>query len=135
MTVDHRKATRIEVDEGAKIINIGQPQSAIAPADAVHYSRVIADVTRTDERTNGRTVDVSTNGVFIACSPFPLLSRVGIEFNFHDQLIQAIGWVLWTRNQDLVHPRLKKTLPQGMGILFESIPFSSREAIFRTIKG
>ena len=77
--------------------------------------------------------DLSTNGAFISGAPLPLLSRVAVKFEVEGVgAIDAVGWVLWQRSDDCELPgqrRPRCPLPQGFGILFESIPLEARNAI------
>jgi len=86
----------------------------------------------------GKILDVSANGAFIACEkPPPLMSRMMLRFWLESYgKVTGVAWCMWQREQDelLLHPRTVR--PAGVGVLFEHIPLAARVAIHdRATKG
>ena len=96
------------------------------------FRRVDADKSSIGSKFPAVIRDLSTNGAFISGAPLPLLSRVALKFDIKGiGMIDAIGWVLWQRTADCELPTVNGMvqLPQGFGVLFESIPLEIRTAI------
>lgn len=110
---------------------MGQSNKQLPESLAKVYSRVAA--TEPEEHIYPCTIkDLSTNGAFLVGSVLPLLSRVSFQFRLKNYgLVQALGWVLWHRNDDCVipNPRGEVSLQKGFGVLFESLPLDARLVI------
>jgi len=107
------------------------------------YERVQASEEFAGTRIDGIIRDLSINGAFINGSTVPLLSRVALTFPLPGMPeVEAIGWVLWRRKKECVIQRVmpgdnapsRLILPEGYGVLFESITAHSRRHIGRLIR-
>jgi len=107
------------------------------------YERVQARDEFAGTRFEGVIRDLSINGAFITGSTVPLLSRVALTFPLPGiPEVEAIGWVLWRRKKECVIQRVmpgesgpsRLILPEGYGVLFESITAHSRRHIGRLIR-
>lgn len=77
--------------------------------------------------------DLSSTGAFIVGSPPSLLTRVGLIFGIPGfSRVEAIGWVLWRRTEDVALKN--KDLPAGFGVLFEYLAPEARLHIDRLVK-
>ena len=135
---ENRRARRILVNVPAVVESIGQPTVKLHPNLAAVYSRVEANTSRVNQRFPAVVRDLSTNGAFITGEALPLLTRVAIHFEVKGVgPIDAIGWVMWRRDEDCQVPgptgELVK-LPRGFGILFEAVPLETRIAISQLAK-
>ena len=129
---EQRRAARLVVNAPAVIESIGQATMTLHPNLAAVYRRVATDDTHLNQRFPAIVRDLSTNGAFISGPLLPLLSRVAIKFELRGVgPVDAIGWVLWQRTADCELPTVNGMvqLPQGFGVLFESIPLEIRTAI------
>jgi hypothetical protein len=111
---------------------------SLHPNLAAVFRRVDADASTVGKRFPAVVRDLSTNGAFISGAQLPLLARVAIKFDVRGiGPIDAVGWVLWQRTADcqLPGPGGNVALPQGFGVLFESIPLETRTAIAQHING
>jgi hypothetical protein len=132
MSNDARRAPRLVVHAAAVVESIGQVAMQLHPNLARVFRRVDADRTSIGTKFPGVVLDLSTNGAFISGAALPLLARVAIQFELRGVgTIDAIGWVLWQRTDDCEVPAgaSKTTLPRGFGVLFESLPMETRNAI------
>ena len=107
------------------------------------YERVHASAEEVGTHFEGVIRDLSVNGAFINGITVPLLSRVHLTFPLPGMpLVEAIGWVLWRRKKECVIQRVmpgdetpsRLILPEGYGVLFESITSGARRHIERLIK-
>lgn len=107
------------------------------------YERVQASDEFAGTTIEGIIRDLSINGAFINGSTVPLLSRVTLTFPLPGMPeVEAIGWVLWRRKKECVIQRVmpgeaapsRLILPEGFGVLFESITTHSRRHISRLIR-
>lgn len=107
------------------------------------YERVHANADQAGESFEGMIRDLSINGAFVNGTPVPLLSRVVMTFPLPGiPEVEAIGWVLWRRKEECVIQRVmpgdespsRLILPQGFGVLFESITHHTRRHITRLIR-
>lgn len=107
------------------------------------YERVNANAEAVGTRFEGVIRDLSINGAFVNGPTVPLLSRCRITFPLPGMPeVESIGWVLWRRKQECVIQRLmpgdsapsRLILPEGFGVLFESITHNSRRHITRLIR-
>ena len=107
------------------------------------YERVQANDEFAGTRIEGIIRDLSINGAFINGSTVPLLSRVALTFPLPGiPEVEAVGWVLWRRKKECVIQRVmpgdtapsRLILPEGYGVLFESITANSRRHIGRLIR-
>ncbi len=107
------------------------------------YERVHANAEHAGEKFEGVIRDLSINGAFITGPTVPLLSRVTITFPLPGMPeVEAIGWVLWRRKSECVIQRVlpgdtspsRLILPEGFGLLFESITSHTRRHITRLIR-
>lgn len=129
---EHRRAARLVVNAPAVVESIGQVPMTLHPNLAAVFKRVDADGTTIGRRFPAVVRDLSTNGAFISGPPLPLLSRVAIKFDVRGLgSIDAVGWVLWQREEDCELPSESGnvSLPKGFGVLFESIPLETRAQI------
>ncbi len=127
-----RRAARLVINAPAVVESIGQTAMQLHPNLAAVFRRVDADSSTLGMRFPAVVRDLSTNGAFISGSPLPLLARVAVKFEIKGVgPVDAIGWVLWQRASacELPTPTGSITLPEGFGILFESIPLEIRTAI------
>ncbi|MFH2005363.1 MAG: PilZ domain-containing protein [bacterium] len=107
------------------------------------YERVHPSSELAGTRIEGVIRDLSINGAFINGSTVPLLSRVMLVFPLPGMPeVEGIGWVLWRRKRECVIQRVmpgdkspsRLILPEGFGVLFESITSGSRRHIDRLIR-
>jgi hypothetical protein len=107
------------------------------------YERVHAATEGVGARVDGTIRDLSINGAFINGPPVALLARVAVAFPLPGMpSVEAIGWVLWRRKRECVIQRMlpgesspaRLILPEGFGILFESITDHTRRHIERLIR-
>jgi hypothetical protein len=107
------------------------------------YERVNASSDQVGTTFEGVIRDLSINGAFVNGPTVPLLSRCLITFPLPGMPeVEAIGWVLWRRKQECVIQRVlpgdkspsRLILPEGFGVLFESITHNSRRHITRLIR-
>ena len=107
------------------------------------YERVNASDDLAGTKLEGVIRDLSKNGAFINGSTVPLLSRVMLVFPLPGMPeVEAVGWVLWRRKKECVIQRqmpgedspARLILPEGFGVLFESITTGARRHIERLIK-
>jgi hypothetical protein len=130
---DNRRARRFVVNVPAVVESIGQPEVKLHPNLAAVYERVEANQIKVGQRFPAVVRDLSTNGAFVTGEALPLLTRVAIHFEVRAiGPIDAIGWVLWRRENDCEIPGPTGdlvSLPRGFGILFEAIPLETRQAI------
>ena len=130
---EHRRARRVAVNYPALIESIGQPPVALHPAVASVYQRVTPDEGSVGTKLPGMVRDLSTNGMFLSCDPFPLLARVHVSFDLPTYgAVEVVGWVLWRRERDCEIPDAlgdPVPLPAGIGILFEAMPLEARLVI------
>jgi hypothetical protein len=107
------------------------------------YERVQASDELAGTRIEGIIRDLSINGAFINGATVPLLSRVALIFPLPGiPEVEAVGWVLWRRKKECVIQRMmpgdtapsRLILPEGFGVLFESITAHSRRHIGRLIR-
>lgn len=126
-----RRAKRIHTHIPTDVRSVGQTNKQLPENLAKVYSRVAA--TEPEEVIYPCTIkDLSTNGAFLVGSVLPLLSRVSFQFRLKNYgQVQALGWVLWHRQDDCVipNPRGEVSLQKGFGVLFESIPLEARLVI------
>jgi len=130
--VEKRRARRLIVNAPAVCESIGQVPMSLHPNLAAVFRRVEADVSMVGQRFPAVVRDLSTNGMFVACPPLPLLSRVAVKFEIADiGTIDSVGWVMWQRTGDCELPTdgMPALLPKGFGMLFEAIPLDVRSAI------
>ncbi|MBX3159994.1 MAG: PilZ domain-containing protein [Deltaproteobacteria bacterium] len=135
---EHRRAVRLVVNAPAVVESIGQVPMTLHPNLAAVFRRVDADESTVGRRFPAVVRDLSTNGAFISGAQLPLLTRVAVKFDVRGiGPVDAIGWVLWQRTADcqLPGPQGNVPLPQGFGVLFESIPLETRTAIAQHING
>jgi hypothetical protein len=135
---EHRRAVRLVVNAPAVVESIGQVPMSLHPNLQAVFRRVDADESTVGRRFPAVVRDLSTNGAFISGAQLPLLARVAIKFDVRGiGPIDAVGWVLWQRTADcqLPGPGGAVALPQGFGVLFESIPLETRTAIAQHING
>jgi hypothetical protein len=130
---EHRRAARLVVNAPAIVESIGQIAMNLHPSLQAVFRRVEADASTVGKRFPAIIRDLSTNGAFISGVALPLLARVAIKCEIRGiGVIDAVGWVLWQRTADCKLPGEGGTstvLPQGFGVLFESIPLETRAAI------
>lgn len=130
---EHRRARRVAVSYPALIESIGQPQVALPPEIASVYERVMPDSVSIGTQLPGVARDLSTNGGFFSCNPFPLLTRVQISFHLPNYgPVEAVGWVLWRRTKACEFlDALGESVPlsAGIGVLFEAVPLEARSRI------
>ena len=132
MSSEHRRAARLVVNSPAVVESIGQVPMTLHPNLAAVFKRVEADGSTIGKRFPAVVRDLSTNGAFISGPTLPLLSRVAVKFEVRGiGAIDAVGWVLWQRENDCELPgeNGNVTLPKGFGVLFESIPLETRAQI------
>jgi hypothetical protein len=132
MSTDARRAPRLVVNAAAVVESIGQVAMQLHPNLARVFRRVDADPTSIGTKFPAVVRDLSTNGAFISGAALPLLARVAIQFELRGAgAIDAIGWVMWQRTDDCEIPTgaARITLPRGFGVLFESLPMETRNAI------
>ena len=107
------------------------------------YERVHSSSELMGTRMEGTIKDLSINGAFIHGPTVPLLSRVMVTFPLPGMPeVQGIGWVLWRRKGECVIQRVmpgesqpsRLILPEGFGVLFESITSHARRHITRLIR-
>ncbi len=99
-------------------------------------ARVFQRVTPSEEglgrRVEGRLRDLSSTGAFVAGAPPPLLTRVGLIFGIPGfSRVEAIGWILWRRTEDVTLDG--KVLPAGFGVLFEYLAPEARLHVDRLV--
>jgi len=132
---EQRRARRVAVNLPAVIESIGQPAVKLHPSVAAVYRRVVPDTGSVGVDRPGIVRDLSSNGAFIGCEPFPLLSRVKIGFELPGfGPVEAVGWVLWRRDSDCEVPDSLGQLvllPRGIGVLFEALSLEARQAVSR----
>lgn len=130
---EHRRARRVAVNYPALVESIGQPRVTLHPAVASVYQRVAPDEASVGTKVPGAVRDLSTNGAFLSCAPFPLLARVQLSFDLPSYgPLDAVGWVLWRRDADCEIPDAlgePVALPAGIGVLFEAMPLEARTII------
>lgn len=129
---ENRRAARLVVNAPAVVESIGQVPITLHPNLAAVYRRVAADESTLGQRFPAIVRDLSTNGAFISGPELPLMSRVAIKFELRGVgPVDAVGWVLWQRTADCELPTVNGmvALPNGFGVLFESIPLDVRSAI------
>jgi hypothetical protein len=107
------------------------------------YERVHASTEQSGQRVEGVIRDLSINGAFINGPPVALLTRVSVTFPLPGlPRVEGIGWTLWRRKRECVIQRMlpgetqpaRLILPEGFGILFESITADARRHIERLIR-
>jgi PilZ domain len=126
---ENRRAFRLSMRAPVAVESIGLPELELHPALERIYQRVPAADERRGQRLNGVVRDLSTNGAFVAADPLPLLSRVVLRFELEELAVDAIGWILWRRVEDVEIARERGeplALPRGFGVLFESIALEVR---------
>lgn len=130
---EHRRAARLVVNAPTIVESIGQVSMALHPNLAAVFKRVEADTTTVGRRFPAIVRDLSTNGAFIAGPTLPLMSRVALKFELRGLAgaVDAIGWVMWQRTGPCELPGAggSLSLPEGFGVLFESIPLEARAHI------
>jgi hypothetical protein len=134
---ENRRALRLSLQAPVAIESIGLPDLELHPALERIYERVHAAEERRGHRLNGVVRDLSTNGAFVAADPLPLLSRVVLRFGLEDLEVDAIGWILWRRLEDveIASERGQSlALPRGFGVLFESIALDVRLRIDELVR-
>ncbi|MDY0004883.1 MAG: PilZ domain-containing protein [Polyangia bacterium] len=140
---DQRRTPRLFVNLPATYEVLPVQEVEMPPDLAEVYERVNASDEATGKRFEGVIKDLSINGAFINGATVPLLSRCLITFPLPGMPeVEAIGWVLWRRKTDCVIQRVmpgdtiasRLILPQGFGVLFESITKNSRRHITRLIR-
>lgn len=113
----------------------------VLPAQTINMpdelSRVFQRVHPAEEgagkKIDGRLRDLSSTGAFITGTPPPLLARIGLVFGIPGySKVEAIGWVLWRRTEDVVVE--DKPLEAGFGILFEYLQPEARLHIDRLVR-
>lgn len=140
---DQRRTPRLFVNLPATY-EVLPVQKVDMPADLAEvYERVHASSDHVGTRFDGVIRDLSVNGAFVNGPTVPLLSRCLITFPLPGMPeVEAIGWVLWRRKGDCVIQRVmpgdstasRLILPEGFGLLFESITHNSRRHITRLIR-
>jgi|GEM_PF-948306 len=89
----------------------------------------------TADAFDGEILDISMNGVFIACEPAPVLSRFLLSFTLPNYgTVRGVGLCTWRRLSDEVAAD-GTMLPAGMGILFEHIPLTARVLVHSLTSG
>jgi PilZ domain len=134
---DNRRALRLSLHAPVAVESIGVPELELHPALERIYQRVPAAEERRGHRLSGVMRDLSTNGAFVAAEPLPLLSRVVLRFDLEELAVDAIGWILWRRLEDVEIARERGEplmLPRGFGVLFESIALEARLRIDELVK-
>jgi hypothetical protein len=134
---DARRAPRLVINAPAVVESIGQVPMQLHPNLAKVFRRVEADRTAVGNKFPAVLRDLSTNGAFIAGVTMPLLSRVAMKFDIKGVgNVDAIGWVLWQRQEDCEVPTkaTPAALPKGFGVLFEAIPLETRNAIAQLVQ-
>jgi len=113
------------------------------PDLAAVYERVQESAQAAGEVMEGVIRDLSVNGAFINGPPVELLSRCRVTFPLPGiPEVEAFGWVLWRRTKDCVIQRIlpgdaapsRLILPQGFGVLFESLSERERRHVARLIR-
>lgn len=97
------------------------------------FQRVHPSEEGSGKKTEGRLRDLSSTGAFITGNPPPLLARIGLIFGIPGfSRVEAIGWVLWRRTEDVTIEG--KELPAGFGVLFEYLQPEARLHIDRLVR-
>lgn len=136
---DNRRAMRVALNAPTLVEVIDQSPIDLHPELGRVYQRVEPDRQFIGQKFPGAVRDLSTNGAFIAGYALPLLSRVMFSFELQDHgQVTIRGWTLWRRESDCEIPRANGAvalLPQGFGVLFESVAIDARIAIHRLVAG
>jgi hypothetical protein len=137
---DQRRAPRLAVNIPTVVHKLGPLQVPVHPAVAPVYDRVEPDKSDIGLKFPGAVRDLSANGAFISGLPLPLLSRVAFSFPLTGfGQVDALGWVLWRRREDIEIPLgnggqgQPVLLKAGFGLLFEAITLDARTAIARMV--
>lgn len=140
---DRRRSPRLFVNLPATYEVLPARSMEMPPDLAAVYERVQASAGGAGEAQEGVIRDLSVNGTFINGPPVELLSRCRVAFPLPGiPEVEAFGWVLWRRTEDCVIQRVmpgdaspsRLILPQGFGVLFESISNRSRRHIAHLIR-
>lgn len=136
---DQRRARRILVNIPTVIEKLPARELALHPLLAAVYERVAPDASDIGLQFPATIQDLSVNGCFVAGPALPLLSKIAASFVLPELgQIEALGWVLWRRREDVHIPGdngdgSKVLIKAGFGVLFEAISLEARLAIARMV--